>query len=162
MAVTDDIVATYRGPGRVFRRILAEPPREDRALAYLIAALVVIYIAQWPGMSRAAFFQPAVPMTQRMVAGFLGALAAVPVAYGIAALTHVGLRALTGHGAGYGRRIALFWALLAISPLMLLQGLATGFVGAGPALTVLRGLVFVIFLWFWISGLRTHPSGDAS
>lgn len=159
MAVTDDIVATYRAPGRVFRRILSDPPREDRALAYLIAALIVIYIAQWPGMSRAAFFQPAVPMTQRMVAGFLGALAAIPVAYGLAALSHLILHAVTGKGGGYSRRIALFWALLAVSPLMLLQGLATGFVGAGPALTILRGVVFVIFLWFWYSGLRADQAG---
>ena len=71
MAVTDDIVATYRGPGTVMRRLLGGERHEARVLAYLLAALIVIFVAQWPGQARAAFLDPSVPMTQRMVAGFL-------------------------------------------------------------------------------------------
>lgn len=159
MAVTDDILATYRSPKAVYARLLAQPVREDRALSYLIAALIVIFVAQWPGLSRAAHFQPEVPMTQRMVAAFLASLAAVPVMYLLAAAGHHVARALGGQGAYFGARIALFWALLAASPLMLLQGLITGFIGQGPGLTVTRVVVFAVFMWFWATGLRRSHVG---
>ena len=98
MAVTDQIIATYRAPGRVMREVLAGERHEARALAYLLAAVIVIHIAQWPGMSRAAFLQPEVPMAQRMMAAFLAVLAAIPLFYGLAALSHLVLRAFGGRG----------------------------------------------------------------
>ena len=54
MPVTTDIVATYRGPGRVVRRLLDMGPREDRALAFVMAFCVVGFIAQLPGLARRA------------------------------------------------------------------------------------------------------------
>ena len=56
---------------------------------------------------------PSVPLTQRMVAAFLGVLALIPVFYLLAALAHFGARLFGGHGSFFGARIALFWALLA-------------------------------------------------
>ncbi|MDW4548874.1 YIP1 family protein [Defluviimonas sp. D31] len=162
MAVTDDIVATYRGPRRVMRRLLAGERHEARALTYLIAALVVIYIAQWPGLSRAAHFEPEVPLVQRMVASFLAVMALLPVVYLLAALGHLVARAFGGKGDFFGARIALFWALLAVSPLMLLQGMIAGFIGPGLQAGVVGGIVFVVFLWFWLSGLAVSESGAKS
>src|SRR5690606_33420050 len=52
MAVTDDILATYRGPGRVARRLLSGERHEARALAYLLAGLIVAYVALWPVLAR--------------------------------------------------------------------------------------------------------------
>ncbi len=57
-----------------------------------------------------------------------------PLAYLLAAISHLVARAFGGKGTGYGARVALFWSLLAVSPLMLLQGLVRGFIGEGPAL----------------------------
>lgn len=159
MAVTDDIVATYRGPGAVMRRLLTGERHEARALAYLIAALTVIYVSQWPGLSRDAFLDPSVPMTQRMVAALLAVLATIPAFYLLAALGHLGASAFGGKGSYFDARIALFWALLAVAPLMLLQGLVAGFVGPGAGLTLLGVLVFAVFLWFWITGLRAAEFG---
>lgn len=153
MAVTDDILATYRGPRRTLRRILAGERHEGRALAYLLAALVVIFVARWPGMSRDAFLDPAVPLVQRMTAGFLALLATIPAFYLLAAAGHLAARALGGRGTFFGARIALFWALLAVTPLMLFQGLVAAFVGPGPGLTAAGALVFAVFVWFWVSGL---------
>ena len=71
-------------------------------------------------------------------------------------------RALGGRGSWYGARMALFWSLLASSPLVLLNGLVAGFVGAGPGLTLV-GLAWVgVFLWFWFAGLRVAERGGAS
>ena len=50
-------------------------------------------------------------------------------------------------------RIALFWALLAVTPLMLLQGLVAAFAGPGAAPDVTGVAVFAVFLWFWLAGL---------
>ena len=40
------------------------------------------------------------------------------------------------------------------APVMLLQGLTTGFMGPGPAVAVVNLLAGGAFLVFWISGLR--------
>lgn len=159
MAVTDDIVATYRGPRTVMRRLLRGERHEARALTYLIAALVVIYIAQWPGLSRAAHFTPGVPLVQRMVAAFLAVLALIPAFYLLAALGHIAARAFGGRGDFFRARIALFWALLAVTPLMLLQGMVAGFIGPGLQATLVGVIVFAVFLWFWVSGLRVAEFG---
>ena len=54
MAVTTDIMRTWRGPRTVMRDLLNHGQREDRALAYLMAACIMIFIAQWPRLSRIA------------------------------------------------------------------------------------------------------------
>jgi hypothetical protein len=78
----------------------------------------------------------------------------VPVFYLLAAASHLGARALGGTGSGYGARLALFWALLAVAPLMLLQGLVAGFLGAGTQLIAVSALVFAAFVLIWFAGLR--------
>lgn len=159
MAVTDDILATYRAPRAVMARLLAGERHEARALAYLLAAVIVIHIAQWPGMARSAFLQPVVPLSQRMLAAFLAVLAAIPVFYGLAAVAHLLVRAFGGQGSYFAARIVLFWALLATTPLMLFQGMVAAFVGPGPALTLTGLVVFAVFLWFWLTGLRLAEFG---
>ncbi|GGH57909.1 YIP1 family protein [Frigidibacter albus] len=153
MALTDDILATWRNPRRVMARILDAGPREDRALVFLLVAVLVIYVSLWPALSRAAVLMPEAPLAQRLLAAFFGVLLLVPVAYPLAALSHLASRAAGGQGTWHGARIALFWALLAISPLMLLRGLVAGLIGAGVQLQLLDLLVFAGFLWIWLSGL---------
>ncbi|HGG06128.1 MAG TPA: YIP1 family protein, partial [Aliiroseovarius sp.] len=55
MSAVLDIVATYRAPRAVFRRRAGAAPREDRAIAILLLACGLIFIAQWPRLSRLAF-----------------------------------------------------------------------------------------------------------
>ena len=50
--------------------------------------------------------------------------------------------------------------MLASSPLVLLNGLAAGFLGAGPQLMLVGLIWFVVFLWFWLSGLRVAERGE--
>lgn len=159
MAITDDILTTYRAPGQVMRAVLAGERHEARALAYLLAAVLVIFIAQWPGMSRAAFIEPDVPLSQRMFAAFLAVLAVIPVFYALAGLSHLAARALGGRGSYFSARLVLFWALLAVTPLMLFQGLVAAFSGPGPALTLTGVAVFAVFLLFWLTGLRIAEFG---
>ncbi|MEZ5684862.1 MAG: YIP1 family protein [Paracoccaceae bacterium] len=154
MAAVDDILRSYRAPRAVLRAHLARKRSEMRVFSFLIAGLIVIFIGQWPRLSRFAFEHPDQPMTGLMVGTGLGLLATIPVFYLLAAAGTLAARALGGRGAWYGGRLALFWAMLAVSPLMLLQGLVAGFIGAGPQLTLVSGVVFVAYLAIWIAGLR--------
>lgn len=160
MAFTQDIVATYGGPGKVIARLLSRGQREDRALAVLMAGCVIVFVSQWPALARRAHLEQ-VELNPLLGASLMAWVFIAPLAlYGLAALSHAVARILGGKGSFYGARLALFWALLAASPLMLLNGLVAGFIGPGPALTSVGILWFVIFLWFWLAGLRQAERGS--
>ncbi|MBA85033.1 YIP1 family protein [Thalassobius sp. S69A] len=160
MPVTRDIVASYRGPGRVVARLLQMGQREDRALAILMAACTVVFVAQWPRLAREAHLNPEVELNMLLGATLLAWVMIAPLMmYVLAFVSHLIARALRGRGTAYGARIALFWALLASSPLILLQGMVAGFIGAGPALTLVGGIWLVVFVWFWLAGLRQAEWG---
>ncbi|WP_415184357.1 YIP1 family protein [Phaeovulum sp.] len=155
MGVVPKIVTTWARPRVVMRAILAQGPREDRALATLLGACVVLFVAQWPMHARAAYLDPTIPLEARLSGALMGAVFLLPVlAYTIAGLSHVVIRVFGGRGSHSSARIALFWALLAVSPWMLLHGLVAGFVGSGAALSLVGAAVGLGFLLIWGAGLR--------
>lgn len=154
MSATDDILRSYRAPRAVMRDLLARGRSEPWALSILLAALAVIFVAQWPGLSRTAHLDPSRPLVGLMLGRGLAALAALPVFYLLAALSHLGARVLGGQGTSYGARLALFWALLAVAPLALLRGLVEGFIGVGAQLALVNALVGLAFGLIWLAGLR--------
>lgn len=155
MSVTTDIAASYRGPGKVLRALLARGAHEPRALAYLMGACGVMYVAQWPRLAREAHLLPDTDLQSALGGALLATLIFWPlIFYLVAGLSQLVARALGRPIDGYGTRLALFWALLAASPLALLNGLVAGFIGSGGALTLVGILWFAAFLWFWSSGLR--------
>lgn len=154
MAITNDIVESYRRPRAVIRRHLADGGQEARALAVLMAACLLMFVAQLPGLARAAHFEPEVPLDARMGGALMAMLFFVPlIAYAVAGISHLVARLMGGQGTHLGARMALFWALLATSPLMLFQGLVRGLVGPGPGLTVTGIVVLVVFLVIWVNAL---------
>ena len=162
MSLVGEILATWRDPAGPVGRLLAGPPREDRSLAMLIGACLMMYLARLPDLARAAVIDPTVSREARFGITFFVMLFMVPLlAYLLAAGSNLVLRALGRRGAASGARTALFWALLAVAPGVLLQGLASGL--AGPGSVIAKGLgltVFIAFGWFWVSGLRiAYPSG---
>lgn len=154
MPVTTDITATYLRPARVMRRLLAMGQREDRALIFLMAACVIVFVAQMPRLAREAHVSGR-DLNMLMGGALLGWLFLAPLFfYALAALSHMIARLFGGRGDWYGARLALFWALLASTPLLLLHGLVAGFIGQGPQLQVVGLIWLVLFLWFWMAGLR--------
>ena len=153
MSAVRDIVATYGGPRRVIRRILQAGAREDRALVILLAGCGVVFVAQWPRLARQAHERG--EQLDMLLGGALFAwLFLMPlVLYTLALISHWLLKALGGKGQPFGARIALFWALLASAPVMLLWGLTAGFVGPGPALSLVGATWVAVFFWVWLSGL---------
>ncbi|ANT59408.1 MULTISPECIES: YIP1 family protein [Roseobacteraceae] len=150
MSLSREIVATYRGPGAVMRRLLSQGPREDRALMFAMVACAIFFVAQLPGLARQAHLEQ-VDLNPLMGASLLACMVILPLAlYVLAALSHLVAKLFRGQGTGYGARLALFWALLAASPLVLLNGLVAGFVGEGAQLSLVGLLWFAVFLWFWL------------
>ncbi|MEM1235040.1 MAG: YIP1 family protein [Pseudomonadota bacterium] len=155
MSVTRDIVKTYRTPRAVLRRHLDGPKNEGRVLAYLMLGCLLIFVAQWPRLSREAYLDPSVPLDARIGGALMGWIFIAPIFfYFIAWISHGLTRVFGGKGSSYGARVALFWALLAVSPLWLLHGLASGFLGGGPQLALLGLPLLALFVVFWFVGLR--------
>ena len=160
MAITSDIVESYRRPRTVLRRHLSGSGQEARALAVLMGACLLMFVAQLPKLARDAHFEPEAPLDARMGAALMAMLFVAPLlAYGLAAVSHLVARLFGGRGDHLGARMALFWSLLAISPMMLFQGLVSGLVGPGPALTLTGVGVFVVFGVIWANALIEAEQG---
>lgn len=154
MPVTTDIVATYRGPRKVVRRLMEMGRREDRLLAFLMGFAAIAFVAQLPRLSRIAHLEGQ-ELDMLMGGALMGTVFILPLClYVVAAVGQVVARLLGSGVTGYGGRLALFWALLATTPVLLFHGLVAGFIGPGPAQFGVGLIWFVLFFWFWISGLR--------
>lgn len=152
MAATRNIVASYRGPGRVMRRILGEGKREDRALIYLTVGCLMTFVAQTPRLAREAFEQE-MELSMLLGASLMAWFFIAPLLlYIVAGVIYLIAKILRMKITPYGSRMALFWALLASSPIMLLWGLTAGFVGPGIEMSGVGAIWFGVFMWFWISG----------
>ena len=153
MPFTTDIVATYRGPGKVVRRMVSAGPREDRALAILMGGCVILFVARWPALAREAHLEG--EELNMLLGGTLMATSFIAplLFYTIALIAHWIARLLRGQGPAYNARISLFWSLLASGPLVLLNGLVAGFIGPGVQLTLVGLLWFAVFMWFWVASM---------
>ncbi|MEO0389913.1 MAG: YIP1 family protein [Pseudomonadota bacterium] len=150
---TTNVVATYtRGPGTVIRRLLAFGQREDRALIYLMVACIIMAAGSLPGIARRAHLAGNDPGPEMQAAVLAWVLFAPLALYLIAPITRLIGMIFRGSGSWYGARLALFWALLAASPLYLLLGLTDGFVGQGIEWRGVGIAWIAAFLWFWIGG----------
>lgn len=159
MSLIPDIMESWRAPARVLRRHLGRNRSEAFVFTFLFTFLLIAFVAQAPYASRMAYLQPEVPMAQRLFAAFLGLLVTIPFWYALAALSRLMARAMGGRGSWYGARLALFWALVAITPGMLLMGLSLGFLGQGAQTNALGAAIGLAFLLLWALMLREAERG---
>ena len=162
MALSSDILRSYRAPRAVLRELGARERREGRALFYLMLACALIFVAQWPRLAREAHLSDAVPLQGLMAGALFGWLFIAPLFfYGIGALLGLVLRLLRPVSDPYVARLALIWALLAVSPLVLVQGALAALLGPG-ALALLTGLaVLAAFGAILVAGLRVALEAGA-
>ncbi|MFD1797216.1 hypothetical protein FQV27_09655 [Paracoccus aurantiacus] len=147
------ILDSWRRPGEVVRGL--DPMSEGALLAVLMGAMLVFLIAQAPGHARAATLDPSVPLAGRMAGALTAVMFMMPLlAYALASVTAAISRLTALRISGAQSRLALFWALLAISPLMLLSGLVEGLIGPGAALAATRLIAGTGFLFIWGAGIR--------
>jgi len=167
MAVTNDIVRTWRRPRQVMRDLLAQGRREDRAIVYLMVSCFLIFVAQWPRLRRVAEgYEPSPWPAEMNFEGmltytFFSAVIVLPlVMYGVAGLSHLVAKLFGGKGGWFGARLALFWTLLATSPLFLFYGLVRGLIGPGAQATLVGSIGALVFLFIWVQSLREAESGS--
>ena len=67
MAVTSDIVESWKRPRAVFRRHLARGRSEAFAFSLLFVFLLIALIAQYPMAARKAFEMPEVPISAQIL-----------------------------------------------------------------------------------------------
>jgi Yip1 domain len=159
MTVSTEMLTTWRAPRAALRRHLARGQSEPFAFTLLLVFLILTFIGQWPGAARDAFFANEPSAAPRILARALAVLATIPLWYGLAALSRIVARTFGGQGSWYGARIALFWALATVAPLMLLQGLVAGMIGPGPALWLVVISTGAAFLWLWLTMLHEAERG---
>lgn len=151
--VVPRILASWRRPGRVVRGLA--PVSEGALLAILMAAMVVFLIAQAPGHARAAVEDPSIPLGGRMAGAVMAVIFLWPlIAYAVAALSGFLAKLAGWHIAPVDARLALFWALFAVAPAMLLSGLVAGLIGPGAALNVTSTITGLGFLFIWGAGFH--------
>lgn len=154
MSASTELLASWRHPRLGVRRHLARGVSEPFAFTLLLIFLILTFVGQWPVAAREAHMAGEASVLPRILPRALAVLATIPLWYGLAALSRVVARAMGGHGSWYGARIALFWALATLSPLMLLQGLVAGMIGPGPALLAVSVLAGMAFLALWLTMLH--------
>lgn len=150
MSVTLDMMATWRRPRAIMRKQLRMGQREDRAIAYVLGACFMVFVSQWPELSRQAYLDPEVPLQARIGGALMAWLFIMPlVLYALAAVARLLAMPFGGQGTWYTARLALFWSLLATTPAWLFWGLVRGFVGPGPAETIVGAGLFFSILALW-------------
>ncbi|WP_374645433.1 YIP1 family protein [Tabrizicola sp.] len=162
MTVSTELVSTWRAPRAALRRHLARGRSEAFAFTLLLVFLILAFVGLWPVAARDAFLAGEASAAPRILAFGLAVLALIPFWYALAAISRLIARPLGGQGSWYAARIALFWALATVGPLMLLQGLVAGMIGPGPALTSVRIGVGAAFLWLWLTMLHEAERGGAA
>ena len=154
MSASTELVATWTAPRAALRRHLARGVSEPFAFSLLLIFLILAFVGQWPVAARDAHFAGDASSAPRIFAKALAVLATIPLWNGLAAVSRLVARALGGQGSWYSARIALFWALATVGPLMLLQGLVAGMIGPGPALVAVSTVTGIAFLWLWLTMLH--------
>lgn len=154
MALTSDIVESWRRPRVVVRRLRRAGTSEPFVFTFLFVFLLLALVASAPNIARQAALNPEVVLIPSLFATALGLLATVPFFYLLAALGHLVARLMGGTGGYYDGRLALFWALVCVTPGILALGLVRGFVGDNPAITGLGGLLFLVFVVLYTVMLR--------
>ena len=151
MAVTTDILQSWRRPRRVIRRLLDQGRREDRALIFLMVACLMIFVGQLPRLQREAVLNAeAPPLEAQLAITFFAMMMIWPILlYGLGGLSHLLARLFGGKGSWYSARLALFWSLLVTTPAWMFFGLVTGMIGPGPAQTLAGVGVLLAFLTIW-------------
>jgi hypothetical protein len=150
MSVTRDIVSSWHSPRVVIRRHLARPVSEPFAFTLLVTFLILAFIALWPGMARLSTLDPTVPVTARLIPAGLALLATIPAWYLVSIISHLIARAFGGKGTYYRARLALFMALCAATPLVLLHGLTQGMIGPGSQANLVGIVAAIAFLTIWV------------
>ena len=161
MSLFGQILDAWRhGWGRALRRQIESGAGEERALGWVMVATVLLIAAQSPSTYRniLASGVPAEDLPAAMIMSIVFTLFLGPLTfYGIAALAHIGARLGGAKGPYLNARLALFWALLCVTPLVLITAVLGNLLG--PSFDKpLQYFVLLGFLLIWSDTMTTAES----
>lgn len=152
MSTSREIVRAYRGFGASMRRQIESAPGEERLLVYVVTACLIFFVARVPKLLEVSAAQATeeVSSTAVFMTNLLGSFFFAPLMlYGLAALSHVFARSFAGKGTFFHARLALFWALLVVSPLALLSTILETAIPLVWLAQVLWLVKFLFFAFVW-------------
>ena len=160
MAVATDIVRAYAGPRRTARLVLSKVDTESKALALVMIGCTFLFIAQFPELVLQGRTNAGQPTLAAMAAGrFIGTLLFAPLMfYLLAGATGALMRLLDRQISWLHSRVSLFWAVLAASPLVLIEAVAGGLQLNDLVQQTVSVATIVLFTAFWVSGLVESTS----
>jgi hypothetical protein len=148
------VAHAWRDPRGAMARQVSAGLSESRALAHLLLACALLWLASVPQAMRAAgAIDVDDPLSAALAAHLFGYLVVAPLMfYGLAVPVHLAARALGGRGGFLGARSALFWSLLVGAPLALLLALLAV---AAPGVPWVAGAApwfagAALAFWFWL------------
>ncbi len=152
MTLYSEILRAYRGFGASMHRQLAQNPREEKLLLYVVLASLLGFVARVPGMIDAARNSTNEEITIANLVGsnfvttfFFGLI----MLYIIASVSHLIAKIFKGAGTFKKARLALFWAALVIAPLYLVV-VALRVVITAPDFVMLSNLAIgLLFVFCW-------------
>lgn len=171
MSTTGRIFAAWGNPRGVMRDQMNEGDIDGRALTFILIAGILLSIGNLPsammqgGLTNDPGSEPAAAMmAARFFQVAIGAVAMAVAGLIAAPVSHLIARAFGGVGSWATTRLALFWALLTVTPLALLSGivLAAGVVTGATWLfeaSFLIGLALQFVLLHVWSGSLAEAEG---
>ncbi|MCY3877294.1 MAG: YIP1 family protein [Rhodobacteraceae bacterium] len=149
-SLTSEILTAYRHPRLSFERQLAKNIGDDRILFFGMLACFLAFVARMPSLFRDSIPSGSPPLHAVVPIHFAVSLLMAPLLlYSVAAASHVLARAFGGWGNWRDARLALFWAVLAMSPLVLVAGIVE--VAFQPWVSgALLVLIAVLFFSYWM------------
>ncbi|MEP3345991.1 MAG: YIP1 family protein [Litoreibacter sp.] len=155
MATAQIIFESYREPRKVARRFRDAGADEGTGLGWLFAACILFFVALLPSLARTSHLSNGdAPLFGLALGTFFGTLLLAPIFfYVVASMSHLVAKAFGGQGTPTDARLAMFWGLLASTPLVLFQGLVKAMIGAGLQANMVALASFAVFLWVWINSL---------
>jgi len=154
MAFLRDIAETYGRPANVITRKLAQDVREDQLLGYLLIASLVSFVARLPALLQTEIGAVDPSRPALVGAAFVASMLFGPLFfYALAAISHRIALFFGGKGGWQGARLALFWPLMALQPLVVAVLYLNSQIGPSGLQTGLTTALALFFFWTWIKSL---------
>ena len=154
MALVDDISTAYRRPRQALAAQLREIG-EGRIIIFAFLFGFFTFLSRLPGLSLATRGGAhGYSFTNQALIQFIGSVFWIPLMlYLLAALSHAVLLPFGGRASWQQARLALVWAALVTSPLVLLGGALKVF-APSQVFLIVSITTAMVFLWQWAVCLR--------
>lgn len=134
------------------QRRLDEHPGEERLLIFLVVAILLFFVARIPNLLANSTLQATeeISNTAIFVTNLVASFFFAPLLfYGVASVSRIISKLFGGSGDGYSARLALFWALLVVSPVALLSTILQSVFPVLWLATALPVVMFLLFAFVW-------------